>query len=76
MHIVLLNILVYLILFFNPCLQLICILTISIIAFPFLVTLRMLTDRVSDYYVRDKKYSINESEQRRYYVHFEIFLEN
>ena len=60
MHIVLLNILVYLILFFNPCLQLICILTISIIAFPFLVALRMLTDRTSDYHVRDKKYSINE----------------
>jgi len=43
-HIVFLNILVYLILFFNPCLQLICILTISVIAFPFLVTLKMLTD--------------------------------
>lgn len=60
MHIVLLNILVYLILFFNPCLQLICFLTISVIAFPFLVALKILTDRASDYHVRDKKYAINE----------------
>lgn len=73
MHIVFLNILVYLILFFNPCLQLICILTISVIAFPFLVTLKMLTDMANYYNIRDKEYSINESEQHRYYVHFEFF---